>query len=177
MKRKPLSLLEKTLLSLIIGMLMIIVGDLCLRLSFDISLEIGHLIIPFVGIGLISVFVFFSRKKIFAGILLAVVGGAVLIFYNITKDGVSGGSMIDNSEYGIRVTPHSYWIVKYYPLTEKVIAKKKSTVFFDPDSKMGFDRGYRIKVRKETPDSLYLEINSKIHKLDRLKKRGLWEKG
>ncbi len=177
MKRNPLTLLEKTLLILNTGMLITISSDLVLRFFFDISLEIGYLILPFAGTGLISLFVFFPRKKIFVGTLLAMILGSVLIFYNITKDGLSGGSMIENSAYAIRVTPYNYWIVKHYPFAEKIIAKKKLGIFFDPNSKMGFDRGYRVKVLKETPDSLYLEIDSKTHRLDSLKKSDLWGKG
>lgn len=176
MKRKPLILLEKLLLSLIMGMLTIMLADLLLRYFFDISLEIGLLILPFVGIGLVSLFVFFPRKKFFTGVILAIVFGFVMIFCNVTKEGVSGGSLINNSEYAIRVTPHSYWIVKYYPFVEKIIAKKKSDLFFDPDSKTGYARGYQVHAHKETADSLYIEINTDLQQLDSLKKRGLWEK-
>lgn len=175
MKRKPLTLLEKTLLSLIVGMLIVMASDLLLRMFFDVSLEIGLLILPLAAIGSISLFVFFRRKKHLVGVLLAVISGFVLIFYNVTKDGTSGGSLINNSEYAIRVTPHSYWIIKYYAFAEKVISKKNSDAFFDPDSKMGFDRRYQVKVLKETPDSLYIEIISSLHQLDSLKKNRLWE--
>lgn len=176
MKRKPLPLLQKTLLSLLILILGVMFADLLLRLFFDISLEIGLLILPFVGIGLISLFVFFRKKKLFIGVLLGILSGLVLIYSNLTKDGFSGGSLINNSEYAIRVTPHSYWIVKHYNFAEKVIAKKKSDAFFDPDSKTGYDRGYTIQISKETADSLYIEINSSLQQLESLKKSGLWEK-
>lgn len=176
MKRKPLPLLQKTLLSLLILILGIMFADLLLRLLFDISLEIGLLLLPFVGIGFISLLVFFRKKKLFIGVLLAILSGLVLIYSNLTKDGFSGGSLINSSEYAIRVTPHSYWIVKHYNFAEKVIARKKSDIFFDPDSKTGYDRGYTIQISKETADSLYIEINSDRRQLDSLKKRGLWEK-
>ncbi len=176
MKRKPLPVLEKILLSLIIGMLSIMFVDLLLRYFFDISLDIGLLVFPFAGIGLIGLFVFFPKKKLFAGVLLAILSGFVLMYSNLTKAGVSGRCMISGSKYTIQVSPHSYSIIKYYNFAEKVIAKKKSDAFFDPDAKTGFDRGYRIQIRKETADSLYIEINSSLHQLDSLKKRGLWEK-
>ncbi|MFD2556207.1 hypothetical protein [Sphingobacterium tabacisoli] len=176
MKRKPLTLLEKTLLSLIAGILLIMLSDLLLRYFFDISLEIGYLILPFAGIGLINLFVFFPRKKLLTGTLLAIIGGFVLISYNLTKDDTSGGSLIVNSEYSIRVTPHSYRIVKHYPFAEKVIGRKKTAIFFNPNSKMGFDSGYQTRLLRETSDSLYMEINSKTHRLDTVKKTSLWEK-
>ncbi|MBL1409367.1 hypothetical protein [Sphingobacterium faecale] len=176
MKRKSLTLLQKALLTLITGMLLIMFGDLLLRYFFDISLAIELLTLPFAAIGLLGLFVLFPQKKLFVGILLALVGGAVLIFYNVTKDGLSRATLMSNSEYIIRITPHNYWIVKHYAFAEKVIARKRTDIFFDPNSKMGFDRGYQTRLLRETSDSLYMEINSKIYRLDTLKKIGLWEK-
>ncbi|ERJ58120.1 hypothetical protein [Sphingobacterium paucimobilis] len=176
MKKKSLTLLQKVLLTLITGMLLIMFGDLLLRYFFDISLAIELLTLPFAAIGFLGLFMLFPQKNLFFGILLALVGGAVLIFYKVTKDGLSGTALISNSKYVIRVTPHNYWIVRHYPFAEKVIARKRTDAFFDPNSKMGFDRGYQIGLLKETSDSLYLEINSNTHRLDTVKKRGLWEK-
>lgn len=173
---KPLTLFQKLLLSLIIVMLLTILSDLLLQYFFDICLEIGLLIIPLIVVGIISLYIFFPRKKLFVLVLFFLFTGFVLIFLNVTKDGLLGGSAIADSEYSIRVNQRSYWIVKHYDFAEKIVAKKNSVVFFDPNSKTGFDRGYQVKVLKETPDSLYIEINSKLHQVDSLKKRNLWEK-
>ncbi len=152
-------------------------SDLLLQYFFDISLSCGELIIPLAVVGLISLYVFFPRKKLFVLVLLYLITGFVLIFYNITKEGiVSSRRAISDSKYSIEVSRHGYSIIRYYDFAEKIVATKQSDAFFDPNSKTAIDPGYQVKILKETPDSLYIEINSQLHKLDHLKKRRLWEK-
>ncbi|WP_270090737.1 hypothetical protein [Sphingobacterium sp. SYP-B4668] len=171
--KKPLTLFQKILLSLVLVMLIIMFSDVLLRYFLDISLECGILILPSAAAGLIGLFVFFRRKGLLALVLLCTVSSLILIFYNVTKDGISGSrTAISGSEYSIEVGPRNYSIIKDYGLAEKIVAVKYSNAFFDPDSKTGVNRGYQVIVLKETPDSLYIEINSRLHKaVDSLKKK------
>jgi|GEM_PF-1401349 len=175
--KKPLTIFQKILLTLIVVMLIIMLSDLLLQYLFDISLSCGVLIIPLAVVGMISLYVFFPRKKLFALVLFCIISGFVLIFYNITKDGLGGSRRsIGGSRYSIEVTPRKYSIIRYYDFAEKIVATKYSDVFFDRNSKRGFDLGYQVKVVRETQDSLYIEINSRLHTIDSLKKRSLWDK-
>ncbi|MDR2235799.1 MAG: hypothetical protein LBE92_06720 [Chryseobacterium sp.] len=175
--QKSLTLFQKILLSLIIIFLLIMVSDLLLQYFFDISLFCGELIIPLAVVGILSLYVFYSRKPLFMLVLFSIIISFVLIFANLTKGGATASRRaITASEYSIEVRPHSYSIIRYYAVAEKIVAVKKSDAFFNPDSKTGIDLGYQVKIRKETPDSLFIEINSGLHQTDGLKKSSLWQK-
>lgn len=174
--KKHLTLFQKILLSIITAMLLITLSDLFLQYFFDISLSYGFLIIPFAVLGITSFYVFFPRKKLFAFILFAVFGGFTLVFYNITKSKITSRKSITGSKYIIEVNPRSYSIIKQYNFAEKIVTVKNSDIFFNPNSKTAIDLGYKVKLLKETQDSLSIEINSQIHKVDHLKKRRFWEK-
>lgn len=174
--KKPLTLFQKILLSLLIVIWFTLFSDLLLQYFFAISLETGLLIIPLAIIGIASLVVFFPWKKLFVYVLCCFISGFVLIFYNLTQDGISSSRRsINESHYSIEVNPHSYSIIKEYDFAEKIVAVKSSTLFFDPNSKIAINPGYRVKILKETPDSLYIEINSRMIRIDSLKKSGLWD--
>lgn len=172
--RKPFTLFQKILLSLIIAMLLVVLSDLLLQYFFDIRLSCGELIMPLGIVGIVSLYVFFSRKKLFVFVLLSVVSSLMLIFYSFTKDDIGRRSAISGSVYSIKTCPHSYSIIKHYSFAEKVIATKNSDAFFDPDSKTAIVIGHQVKVLRETADSLVIEIQSPNYSLDSLKKQSLW---
>lgn len=172
--KKPLTLFQKIVIGLISIMLLIILSNVLLRYLFEIRLEVGRLIIPLIIVGMVGLYTFFSRKKLLVFVLFCIMSCFLLIYVDFTKDGFSSRRSINASEYSIEVNRSGYSIIKYYDFAEKIIAQKKSNVFFDQDSKMGIDMGYQVKILKETPDSLYVEINSSIYTVDSLKKRSLW---
>lgn len=175
---RPFNLYQKIGLSFIIAIPVVVFIDVWLQYFFDITISYGFLVAPWVVLAIAWLYVFFSRKKWVALILGAMIFLCGVGYCHFIKNGhILSRRSISETHYSIAIKTRSYSIIKDYGFAEKVIAVKASRVFFDPDSKTGINPGYRIKVLKDTPDSLYIEINSGAYRVfDSLKKRSLWEK-
>ncbi len=130
----------KTLIN-IIGKIFFFSCLILLTFSYlsDIKISFHHYFFYFFGTYLVSFLLLLSTSK--NKIYLMIIGvipilSSIYLFFNATHQ-IGARKNFLNSQYEIRAYAYHYQIIERYCFFEKVVAQKKSDIFFDPYSKIG----------------------------------------
>lgn len=132
---------------------------------FNVKINFNYYFYYFWGVYLfcLLLLIFTSKHKIYMIIFVVFMPIIVLVWGFLNTDhSISFRESILNSEYDISAQMYGYQVMERYSFVEKVVAEKKSDIFFDSYSKIGVinTSEFEVKLLDDTKKMITIEINT-----------------